>query len=221
MGKINQGILGGFRGKVGNVVGFFWKGKAIMRGLAGSVGNPQTGLQMAVRYAFKKLIQLAAPMSTLLAETFRKTAEARKITGGNAFTSANYGSAAVPDTLDPQNPQMDYTKLIVAPQVGSGVNVSSPGAVQGAGSTLDISWTDNSGIAPDVMSRDAVGAVLLVPSLNRATFDISTAVRGDETLTIAYPNIYSGETGYVYLFTRSVDKENQSISTMIGSLTLA
>ena len=27
-----QGILGGFRNKVGTVIGFFWKGKAVMRG---------------------------------------------------------------------------------------------------------------------------------------------------------------------------------------------
>ena len=33
MGKINQGILGGFSGKVGTVVGGSWKGTAYMRGL--------------------------------------------------------------------------------------------------------------------------------------------------------------------------------------------
>lgn len=34
MGKIRQGILGGFNGTVGTVVGGSWKGMAYMRGKA-------------------------------------------------------------------------------------------------------------------------------------------------------------------------------------------
>jgi hypothetical protein len=41
MGKINQGILGGFSGKVGSVVGGSWKGISYMRGKAVSTKNPQ------------------------------------------------------------------------------------------------------------------------------------------------------------------------------------
>lgn len=42
MGKINQGILGGFSGKVGNVIGGNWKGIDYMRVKPASVANPQT-----------------------------------------------------------------------------------------------------------------------------------------------------------------------------------
>ena len=34
MGTIKQGILGGFSGKVGSVIGGIWKGISYMRGLA-------------------------------------------------------------------------------------------------------------------------------------------------------------------------------------------
>jgi hypothetical protein len=40
MGKINQGILGGFSGKVGNVVGGSWKGIEYMRVIPASIANP-------------------------------------------------------------------------------------------------------------------------------------------------------------------------------------
>ena len=33
MGKIKQGILGGFRGKVGTVIGASWNGIAYMKGI--------------------------------------------------------------------------------------------------------------------------------------------------------------------------------------------
>ncbi len=42
MGRINQGILGGFSGKVGNVVGGNWKGIDYMRVKPASVANPKT-----------------------------------------------------------------------------------------------------------------------------------------------------------------------------------
>jgi hypothetical protein len=42
MGKIRQGILGGFNGTVGTVVGGSWKGTAYMRGKAQSIKNPRT-----------------------------------------------------------------------------------------------------------------------------------------------------------------------------------
>jgi hypothetical protein len=42
MGTIKQGILGGFSGKVGTVVGASWKGIAYMRSLPQKVKNPRT-----------------------------------------------------------------------------------------------------------------------------------------------------------------------------------
>ena len=46
MGKIRQGIIGGFSGKVGNVVGAAWKGISYMRILPVSVANPKTDAQL-------------------------------------------------------------------------------------------------------------------------------------------------------------------------------
>ena len=53
MGKIKQGILGGFKGKVGTVIGSSWNGIAYMRGLAQSVKNPKTAAQLQQRAYFK------------------------------------------------------------------------------------------------------------------------------------------------------------------------
>lgn len=52
MGKIKQGILGGFNGKTGSVVGASWKGIAYMRGQAQSIKNPRTADQQANRTLF-------------------------------------------------------------------------------------------------------------------------------------------------------------------------
>ena len=55
MGKIKQGILGGFKGKVGTVIGSSWNGIAYMKGLPQSVRNPRTDAQVQQRNFFKEL----------------------------------------------------------------------------------------------------------------------------------------------------------------------
>ena len=63
MGKIKQGILGGFKGKVGTVIGASWNGIAYMRGLPQSVKNPKTPAQQAQREFFREVQDLAGQLS--------------------------------------------------------------------------------------------------------------------------------------------------------------
>ena len=63
MGKIKQGILGGFKGKVGTVIGASWNGIAYMRGLAQSVKNPQTEAQLKQRSFCKEVQDLVGQLS--------------------------------------------------------------------------------------------------------------------------------------------------------------
>lgn len=53
MGKFNQGILGGFTGKVGNVVGARSRGEWIYRSYQGVVKNPKTLAQTKQREQFR------------------------------------------------------------------------------------------------------------------------------------------------------------------------
>ena len=63
MGKIKQGILGGFKGKVGTVIGATWNGIAYMRGLAQSHKNPKTAAQLKQRAFFKEVQDLVGQLS--------------------------------------------------------------------------------------------------------------------------------------------------------------
>ena len=63
MGKIKQGILGGFRGKVGTVIGASWNGISYMRGLAQSHKNPKTAAQTTQRSFFKEVLDIASQFS--------------------------------------------------------------------------------------------------------------------------------------------------------------
>jgi hypothetical protein len=59
MGKINQGILGGVSGTVGNVVGGTWKGINYLRIKAASYSDAQSDIQVNQRNRFGACVALA------------------------------------------------------------------------------------------------------------------------------------------------------------------
>jgi len=88
MGKIRQGILGGFSGKVANVVGSSWKGIAVMKSLPLSVANPRTSGQVAQRNKFANTVAFAVLiLSTIIKPLWDRFAQRQS--GFNAFISAN------------------------------------------------------------------------------------------------------------------------------------
>ena len=63
MGKIKQGILGGFKGKVGTVIGASWNGIAYMKGLPQSQKDPKTAAQVAQRSFFREVQDLVGQLT--------------------------------------------------------------------------------------------------------------------------------------------------------------
>ena len=63
MGKIKQGILGGFKGKVGTVIGSSWNGIAYMRGLPQSTKDRKSAAQLAQRDFFREAQDLVGQLS--------------------------------------------------------------------------------------------------------------------------------------------------------------
>ena len=63
MGKIKQGILGGFKGKVGTVIGSSWNGIAYMRGLPQSTKDCKSAAQLVQRDFFREVQDLVGQLS--------------------------------------------------------------------------------------------------------------------------------------------------------------
>lgn len=99
MGIIKQGILGGFKNKVGSVVGTSWKGIAVMKSLPLSVANPRTASQVSNRNRFKACSEFASqilsPLIKPLMDRF-----AGQMSGYNFFCKLNkdcFENASIPD----------------------------------------------------------------------------------------------------------------------------
>ena len=63
MGKIKQGILGGFKGKVGTVIGSSWNGIAYMKGQPQSVKDAKSAAQIAQRNFFREVQDLVGQLT--------------------------------------------------------------------------------------------------------------------------------------------------------------
>lgn len=90
MGKIKKGILGGFNGRVGNVIGGSWKGVAYMRSEAQSIKNPRTDKQQDNRTLFGEVSDLFSKAKPIIDLGF--AGEATKKSAFNAAVQENMKS---------------------------------------------------------------------------------------------------------------------------------
>ena len=74
MGTIKQGILGGFSGKVGTVVGSTWKSVHYMRALAVSFSDPRTEKQKNQRSKFTAAVNFTKAMTPFWIQRIFRTA---------------------------------------------------------------------------------------------------------------------------------------------------
>lgn len=118
MGKIKQGILGGFKGKVGTVIGSSWNGISYMRGQAQSVRNANTPAQQMQRGFFKDLQALVSQLSDEQLQSLFPTVN-RGMTRRNMLTRQL-------STCYDYNSDVKTFDLSLLEGIGNGERISSP-----------------------------------------------------------------------------------------------
>lgn len=137
MGKIKQGILGGFKGKVGTVIGSSWNGIAYMKGQAQNVKNPKTPAQMIQRDFFKEVQELAGQFSNeQLAFLFPNSP--KNMTRRNALAQQLAADPIVTEDAK-------HVDLANLNSIGNAATADMPDVtVAAAGENLTISWNGDS-----------------------------------------------------------------------------
>ena len=110
MARIDYGIMGGFSGRVGPVVGFERFGRWYMRAKPRMVHNPRTEAQQEHRAMFKQEVQLAAQMRWAVNVGMREVAHQMGLTAQNLFVKANQPAFSMAEGLL----QVDYPALQVS-----------------------------------------------------------------------------------------------------------
>lgn len=212
MGKINQGILGGFSGKVGNVIGGNWKGIDYMRVKPASVANPKTEGQVDQRSKFSTALRFLQPLNEFLKVGYKNYAvKMTQFNSAMSYTLKNAITGAYPDfTIDYANALVSRGSLTVAKN--GAVSSSSNGVV-------DFAWTDNTG---DGSAKATDKAMLLIINKGKGEAIFTTAgnARSTEGQTLAIPDDYAGDQVECFISFVSEDGLTVSNSKYVGSVTL-
>ena len=210
MGIINKGILGGFSGKVGTVIGGNWKGIDYMRSQSSTRRTTFTQPQLEQQAKFALSVKFLQPMSGLLSVSFRDYAI--RMTGFNnalRYTLINAVSGTYPAYT------IDYSVALVSR--GDLPNALSPG-VNSTGGAVRFVWTDNSGTGK-AMPTDKSIMVVYCPAKQQSIYTTTGPDRsaGSGIIT-ATP--FLGEQVETYLGFISEDGKNIASSIFTGSITV-
>jgi hypothetical protein len=190
MGKISRGILGGFSGKVGNIIGATWKGIDYIRIVATNVTNPKTPAQESQRSKFVTVLRFLQPLVGFLRIGFRLYAN--RMTQFNNAMSYNFHNAII--GVFP-NYSIDPAEALVTR--GNLTGVESVSAMVETG-MLEVSWTDNSGNG-SAKATDRALILAYDPDLKEAVYLTEGVIRSSESATLALPESLLGSQLHVYL----------------------
>lgn len=102
MARLDQGLLGGYSGKLGTTVGATWKGINVVRTYQKNVANPNTQAQVEQRQLFRDVTQFASFFLGNLVKPFWDR-QAKQMSGFNAFVSTNVKSMKEIGVFDPES----------------------------------------------------------------------------------------------------------------------
>ena len=212
MGTIRKGILGGFSGKVGNVVGASWRGISYIRSLPQSVRNPRTAGQRSQRSKFALALALLKPMTSFLRTGWKLYAHRQSpFNAAMSHALANAIVGTYPDY------SVDVSKVLVS---RGNLQSASSATATAAGGNLTFAWNDNSGIGSAKQTDKALIAVLNLEK-GEAITDTAGRERTEETQTVVLPADWSGDEVQAYLGFVSEDGREVSNSAYLGAIEIA
>lgn len=214
MGKIIKGVLGGFSGKVGTVIGSNWNGIDYMRSLPRPSSKAPTDLQLIQRAKFGFANGFLGPIGSLINMGFRT--QAVKKTGFN-MAIAHFIAEALTGTYP--DFEIDYAKVLFSK--GTLEVVWNPVATSAQSGEITLDWQDNtdSGTAK---ASDKVVVLLYNPFKSKFVYSLQNAAdRSEATATLAVPEAFSGDTVQVWIATMTPDKSIFSTSVHAGEVEVA
>ena len=212
MGTIKQGILGGFSGKVGTVVGGSWRGIPYMRSLPSSFRNPRTVGQVTQRTRFLVTLEFLKTINLFIRVGYK--AYAIKQSAYNAAMSYIVNNAVTGTFPDFE---IDYPNVLVS---RGSLKQAEGGSATAGSESITFAWTDNSGVS-NALDSDKAMPLVFNSSKGEAVFNTAAADRSAETADLPIPAGWSGDTVEVYLGFISNDGALVANSVYLGQQTVA
>ncbi len=210
MGKINQGILGGFSGKVGTVVGSSWKGIAYMRARTSNRKQVRTAKQLAQQKKFSAIVGFLRPMKAYIQVGYKNYTQGQTAyNAATSYISKNAFSGEHPDVA------LNYAAVLVSRGSLQPVADAVASAVKGK---VKFTWTDNSGFS-EASATDLAMPLIYNAERGEAVFDLTAASRAEEEVSISIPSAWTNYTLHLYLGFMSAESASVANSVYLGTVT--
>ena len=211
MGTISKGILGGFSGTVGTVIGGTWKGINYMRSQPARRTSNPSEKQLDQQAKFSVATKFVQPLNGLFALSFRNYAV--KMTGGNSALSYVLKNA-ITGTYPAYT--ISYENVLVSR--GDLPNVLNPAVTVVTGTGVKFDWTNNSGTGK-AKADDKTILVIYSPTDKMALYTIGSGLRSAETETFS-ASIFAGQQVETYIAFISEDGKDVATSIYTGQVSL-
>lgn len=209
MGTIKKGILGGFSGKVGNVVGASWKGVDYIRSLPSKVRNPRSKGQVAQRTRFSLIAKFVRALLPVIRVGFKQSA--------GAYNSA-YSAAVsynVQNAVKGEHPdfEIDFSNAMLSKGGLTGTYEAMATREPGI---LNAEWEPEA--RGNASVEDHVAIAAYNPIKQEAMYDLHAASRGDGSGELQLPTAWDGDEVEAFVMFISEDGKQVSDSVYTGRL---
>lgn len=211
MGIISKGILGGFSGTVGTVIGGSWKGIEYMRSQPSARKTNFTQPQLEQQAKFALTVKFLQPVTGLLSVSFRDYAV--KMSGFNnamRYTLDNAITGSYPSYT------VNYSMALVSR--GDLPNALAPVASATVAGQVNFAWTDNTGMGKAAATDKAI-LVMYCPARQQSIYTLAGPDRSIGTAVLPVSG-FSGEQVQTYLGFISEDGRRIASSIFTGQLTV-
>ena len=209
MGKIKTGILGGFQGKVGTVIGSTWRGESIMRALPKTAAKAPTESQRIQRLKFKAVSEFLNPLRTTLSTYFGNDTGVKS--KYNMATSYHITNAV---EITEQGTQILYPRVLVAK--GTLFGFQNLTTTQSE-TVITLNWEDNT-VFGNAKAEDTVNVVCYIEEVNTFYVFEGIANRDGLTASVTLPQNFLGYNVEVYAFLYDKVSKTSSNSVYLGSI---
>lgn len=213
MATFKKGILGGFSGTIGNVVGGNWNGIDYMRSKPDKVNNPNTPAQQAQRGKFGLMMSFLKKIKPVINAGFVSGNKQRTpFNRASSYNLKNAVKGAVPDQ------EIDFPAL----QIARGTLIPAEEASASSENPADVSfsWSDNSGMGSAAEDDEAL-LLLYNVDKERALYVAGDGpLRSEESFSMTTPTSYEGDTVEAFIAFVSADGTEASDSEYLGSITI-
>lgn len=199
--------MGGFSGKVGNIVGASWKGISYIRSLPASIRNPRSEKQVTQRSKFSLVGKLLKLVNPILRVGFKSIAGNGKSTfsAAMAHNINNAVTGVYPDF------EIDYANVMIAAGPLYPANNVTAACEEGS---LSFAW-DNK-VLNNAADSDRVMVIACNVSREAVVYDMDIAARADGSASLALPSAWDGDEVETYVVFASEDGALVSDSVYTG-----